>query len=269
MKVTVEKKKKSVVVLDWGHAPFAVQEKQGRRVYIPDGFTVETFCFNKSWIGQTSVRGDVLQYQFFLKSEPHKSSGWQKSASAALAVANERIKNRFYKPGSNGALVIGVTYPNLQDEITRRFGSKLDKSGQSSEEEDEEDEQEEAMEDDENARAPQFAFEEDVCCSSNRAQPKPRYTEHEEMSQEAEGLEPISLAPFNEESLVFRDEYFGACGSLDADLKVMESIFHCKKANLATSASSVLCDFNSSSFEDSQDAELFLGSNYPLELDTQ
>jgi hypothetical protein len=287
MKITVEKKKKSVIVVDWGHAPFAIQEKQGRRVYIPDGFTVESFCFNRLWIGQTSVRGDAIQYQFFLKNEPHKTSGWQKSASAALAVANDRIKNRFYKPGSNGALVIGVTYPNLQEEITRRFGSSLDKAGSRDqgvvEEEDEEEMDNALHQQDEQ----QFAFDEDQPSSTSMPAPPTRASsrrreqtpapvvvfqedmeeEDIESQQEADGLEPISLDPFKEEA---GSQRMGGCGSLEAELKAMHLWFGniCQKANQSATAAagSLTKDFGSLSFEQSQDPDFFLHSNDPLDL---
>jgi hypothetical protein len=277
MKITVEKKKKSVIVVDWGHAPFAVQEKQGRRVYIPDGFTVESFCFNRLWIGQTSVRGDTIQYQFFLKSEPCKTSGWQKSASAALAVANDRLKNRFYKPGSNGALVIGVTYPNLQEEIVRRFGSQLNKA------EDRDDEAEDEEEMDQEDAQEQFAFDEDqptpaaTRTSSRRpAAPVPQQRHEAEVEeeediesqQEADGLEPISLDPFKDDDHRASSFQRGGCGSLEAELKAMHLWFGniCQKANQSATgaAGSLTCDFRSASFEQSQDPDLFLHSNDPL-----
>jgi len=248
MKITVEKKKKSVVVVDFGHAPFAVIEKHNRKVYIPDGFTVETFCFTRMWIGQTSVRDNVVQYQFFLKSEPHKTSGWQKSASAALALANERVKNKHFTPGSNGALVIGVTYPNLQDEIIKRFGSRLE---QETEEEDD-------MEaEDGNARAPEFP-------SSSSLQEPPSFGAMEMFeADEAEDLEPLCLEPAKVRETSCGS--LGACGSLDVDLKAFDSYFgsDCDKLEKPIFSE----DFRSSSFEESQDPDFFLCSNDPLELD--
>jgi hypothetical protein len=126
MKITVEKKKKSVVVLDWGRAPFGVEESACRgKAFIPDGFTVETTAARRNWIAKTRVVEDAVQYRFIVKEDPTKFSEWKKSPTGAFKDINERIKNRHYTPGANGALFIGVTYPPIQKEITSRFGREL------------------------------------------------------------------------------------------------------------------------------------------------
>jgi len=125
MEITVQKKKKSVVVLDWGNAPFGVESNLRGKVYIPSGFKVETVAARKVWVGTTRVADGMTQYRFHLKDDPKKCSDWKKSSSGAFRQVNERVKNVHFKRGTNGALIMGVTYPPLQTEILNRFGIKL------------------------------------------------------------------------------------------------------------------------------------------------
>jgi hypothetical protein len=126
MEVTVQKKKKAVLVLNWGSAPFGIEESSCRgKAYIPTNFEVETVAARRVWIARTRVNDGMVQYQFEPKGEPNKSSGWKKSPSGAFCEVNGIVHNKYYKQGSNGALIIGVTYPSLQEEILARFGKEL------------------------------------------------------------------------------------------------------------------------------------------------
>jgi len=244
MKVTVEKKKKSVVVVDFGHAPFLLIEKPNRRkIYIPDGFTVECFCFHKIFIGQTSVQNESVQYQFFLKSDPTKTSGWQKSPSGALKTVNERIKNRFYIDGSNGALVIGVTYPNLQTEIVKRFGKQLEMKVS--------EEEINCKLEDGNARMPAF-----LTVNGSPFQEPPPFID---LFGRMDGLEPISLGPISDNG-DHADQV--TCGSLDSAGKTMNRWFCCDNS-LAKPAA--VDDFMPSSFEET---DFFIYSNDPLDFNS-
>lgn len=116
--------KKGGIVLDWGHAPFVYDEKV-KPAFIPDGFKIETKSDGLIWIGTTRVVRGEVEYMFSLKNR-QVSSGWHKNPSAAYREANELAENPKYKKSANGALIVGVTYPNVQSEIIKRFHDDLE-----------------------------------------------------------------------------------------------------------------------------------------------
>ena len=126
MKVSVQKGRKQIRVLNWGQAPFAVEQTKRGTAYIPHGFTAETFADKKIWIGRTRVLDASAEYQFSLKGDPARStSDWCRTPSAAYQQANERMRNLRYRKGSNGAVILGCTYPETQKEIFSRLHDEL------------------------------------------------------------------------------------------------------------------------------------------------
>jgi len=134
MQVKVAYGRKEVKVLNWGEPPFAFEETRTHgRCVIPSDFTVESVSQGQTWIGQTRVieeRVDgalrfVAQYRFWSINNPDWRSEWRKTASKAYGEANS--KNPRYRKGTNGALVIGVTYDTLQQEIQVRFRDFIEK----------------------------------------------------------------------------------------------------------------------------------------------
>lgn len=117
--ITVEQGKKEVTVLSYGTAPYVVD---GRGRIIPDGFQVETFVYGLWFIASTKVEGDKAMYEFALKDDTTKSSGWRKSPTGALDTVQALIGNTRHHKGINGQLMIGVTYPSLQVGIRKALG---------------------------------------------------------------------------------------------------------------------------------------------------
>ena len=129
--ISVVKRKGTVMVLKWGGPPLAIERTIRGVAFVPDGFEVETISDRMTWIGQTRVlRNAVLQYRFHLKSDPSKAGGWHKNASRAYRDAFAQIGNvpkdqLDHLKSSNGRLIIGVTYGNLQDRIRKFFGEEI------------------------------------------------------------------------------------------------------------------------------------------------
>lgn len=124
--LTVETKRKAVDVLNWGSAPF-VRDSHGN--LIPHGFTVKTFYKGKRFIASTRVvnpEGGKLphaEYQF-VSLEPPIEGQWNWTSSGALQNVLDKLGNRVKcVRGTNGALQIGVTYPNVQAVLRRVFSS--------------------------------------------------------------------------------------------------------------------------------------------------
>jgi hypothetical protein len=127
MKITVVKGRKEVQVNSWGSLPLAKATVEGRVVYIPNGFEVETFSHKKYWLARTRVTASgQAEYQFVYRDYPRDgTSDWKPSPTAAYREANQRLSNLRYTEGSNGAIIIGVTYPNLQEIICNRFADAI------------------------------------------------------------------------------------------------------------------------------------------------
>ena len=133
--ISVVKRKGTVIVLKWGSPPLAVERTIRGTAFIPDGFEVETISDRKTWIGQTRVvvpglSEASLQYRFYLKSDPTKCGSWHKNASKAYRDAFAKLDNvnpdqLEHLKSSNGRLIIGVTYGNLQERIRTIFSAEV------------------------------------------------------------------------------------------------------------------------------------------------
>jgi len=126
MKVTAVKGKAAVYVINWGRAPFATERTKRGVAYIPDGFMVEAKSDSQIWIAETRVNDKgVAEYRFSLKENTDIKSEWRGNPTAAYKEVNVRSGNSKFATGSNGRLIIGVTYENLQNEIFKRFTEEL------------------------------------------------------------------------------------------------------------------------------------------------
>jgi len=136
MKISVCKKRKAIIVTNFGHYPFArVEDRHHGICFVPDGFQIEFFSHKMNWIGNIRVKKNEVEYQCISKRNPSKcSSGFHDNPSAAYREANELENNSHYKKSSNGALLFGVTYPNVQNEIRTRFRTLTDDYGLEEEE---------------------------------------------------------------------------------------------------------------------------------------
>jgi len=117
-KITVVKGKGSVQVLDWGRGPFGVEKTKRGNAFIPNGFKIRCKSDSQYWIGETHVNKELQpHYQFTLEKDPSIKSGWFPTSTAAYNEANRLAKNEKFNKGSNGRLIIGLTYPVLQQII--------------------------------------------------------------------------------------------------------------------------------------------------------
>lgn len=125
-RVTAVKNKSSVTVLSWGGPPFALETTKHGYCYVPSGFLVEVKSDGCLWLGETKVLDDTHpEYRFTLKGFPSLSSSWKDNPTAAYKEANHAAQNPKYSRGSNGRLILGVHYENLQAIIRRRFEKEL------------------------------------------------------------------------------------------------------------------------------------------------
>ena len=124
IKITVQKNKACVTVVNWGHGPFAYERvKGGDLACIPCEFKVETKSDGEYWIGETLVDEDnEIFYRFLLKRNPLIKSHWHslptpayKEALGLLDPSKKAVK------GSNGKLILGVHYPNVQVYLRNYF----------------------------------------------------------------------------------------------------------------------------------------------------
>lgn len=86
---------------------------------------VEVKSDSKFWIGETRVERSLAYYRFALKENLEVKSDWRDNPTAAYKEASERAGNVKFSKGSNGRLIIGVTYENLQAEIRQRFAQEI------------------------------------------------------------------------------------------------------------------------------------------------
>lgn len=129
--ITVEKKRKAVDVQSWGSAPFALDDHKN---VIPHGFVVKTYYKGKWFTASTRVfpathvsdcEGGTQpseEYQFICEIDPVCVGEWSSTSSAALQSVVTKLGPKIKcARGSNGALQIGVTYPNVQQAIRQVF----------------------------------------------------------------------------------------------------------------------------------------------------
>lgn len=127
--ITVESKRKAVDVLSWGQAPIILDQNDH---LIPHGFQVKTYYKGKWYVATTRVcylpgaRHPHAEYQFALVDTPHVCGEWNWTSSGALQSVLDRLGARVKcVRGTNGALQIGITYPNVQRAIREVFPSEV------------------------------------------------------------------------------------------------------------------------------------------------
>lgn len=129
--ITICKNRASAHIIHWGSLPLGIDKNAHRGIsYVPNGFTIETFSDSKWWIGQTMVTDDgEINYRFYLKGEkdPDKIGGdWCNNASRAYRNAYSKlidvsIQTLEKLKKANGNLIIGITYPAIQERIHQLF----------------------------------------------------------------------------------------------------------------------------------------------------
>ena len=133
MKVTVQKGKGAVTVLNWGSPPFIrleeTKKKQHHVYYIPNGFTVLTIADYRHWIGESRTLSGVAEFSFQLhgKETPREKLCWSTAPSNAYHLANIMVRNRKYTKGNNGRLILGLFYEPIQKRLRNIFGDQMDK----------------------------------------------------------------------------------------------------------------------------------------------
>jgi hypothetical protein len=127
MKVTVEKGRKAIVILNFGSNPYV--DMHTGLVY-PDKFQVRSKTLGLHWLAETRViaASPFVQYRFTCEKLPEKGTGdWADSPTGAFkdaAWTKLRLKS-YIHPQQNGAILIGVSYPNVQELLREKFDGWL------------------------------------------------------------------------------------------------------------------------------------------------
>lgn len=118
-KITVANKKGCVFLQRLGQAPFAIVDTKRGLAVVPDGFCVSTFSDKEWWIAETKVEQvdgvNTAFYRFTSQRQPVQSD-WKDTPTEAYKEVNDSLKTGF-RGGGNGQLIIGCTYPSLQQRI--------------------------------------------------------------------------------------------------------------------------------------------------------
>ncbi|KAH9255140.1 hypothetical protein BASA81_006899 [Batrachochytrium salamandrivorans] len=137
LEVAIAKNKGKVIVMSMGVERFARvwnREKKTtkdvrkplRLTYIPHGMVVETKCSAQIWVFETQVISEAqVQYSCHCKGE-NATGKWWKTPSKAYVEANNALEkigkgNPMFNRKENGALLVGVTYPAMQEVICKHF----------------------------------------------------------------------------------------------------------------------------------------------------
>ena len=123
------KGKASPTVLNWGGPPFALRKTKRGLAYIPNGFKLEVKRDKMVWIGEimvkdidaTNLANNEVLFRFYLKSDPSKLSDWHVNPTAAYKDVSNIVNNTHFNKGSNGQLLIGITYGEFQKIICETF----------------------------------------------------------------------------------------------------------------------------------------------------
>lgn len=112
--VQIVPKRKTGVVIDPGHAPFA---RAPDGAVIPNAFQIAVRVGGTEWIGRTNVseNGEAVTYNFTKKGAAAADRVWFKTPTEAFNHAYELEKSTPPEKGMNGKLFIGVTYPAVQE----------------------------------------------------------------------------------------------------------------------------------------------------------
>jgi len=105
-------------VLDWGHAPFAVEDVPGRdQIIFSDGFTLEFEGKTNKWMLFVRIVNRIPEYRCS-SIDDENSSDWHRSYAVAFKEANELAGSDDHE----GSFIMGIKHPLLQDGIRSRFG---------------------------------------------------------------------------------------------------------------------------------------------------
>ena len=125
-KATVVKNRAAIEIVDFGTSPFTSESTNNGKAHIPSHFIVYTRSDKEIWIGETivdEVSSDAY-YRFTLKRDLSIQSTWQPNPTAAykdvISKAGLQARN-----GSNGRLILGVHYPNIQSLICDKHKLKI------------------------------------------------------------------------------------------------------------------------------------------------
>ncbi|KAH9253945.1 hypothetical protein BASA81_008069 [Batrachochytrium salamandrivorans] len=105
-KICVCKKRKQIIVLDWGQEPF--HRHAGKDSWVPHGFSAHTVLLNTKFTANTRVVGSEALYQF---TTEEVAGDFCKTPTNALQNVADKLGEAFLKKfrrGTNGSLHIGV-----------------------------------------------------------------------------------------------------------------------------------------------------------------
>jgi hypothetical protein len=128
-KVTVACKKGCVFLQDVGSAPFALVETKRGSAIVTHGYRAVAYSDGEYWIGETRIVQDdtsndwkknKVLYRFTSQRDKNIASEWRTTPTEAYKECNDRLHTGF-KGAGNGQLIIGVTYPTLQQKIASKF----------------------------------------------------------------------------------------------------------------------------------------------------
>ena len=126
--ITVIKGKGTVKVMRWGTHPLGYEKTKRGNAIIASGMLVETKSDGEVWFGETCVEPISRQvtYRFRLKRDRKVQSGWHPNPTAAYKEANFLARNQNFNKGSNGQLIIGITYENIQTLLKQKLAISSD-----------------------------------------------------------------------------------------------------------------------------------------------
>lgn len=115
-RMCVSKKRKQIIVLDWGQAPF--HYSASKRAWVPNGFSASTMLLNTKFTANTRVDdyGNAM-YQFRTDSVV---GGFCRTPTSALQNVADKLGEGFlknFRRGTNGTLHIGVFGKDVQRAI--------------------------------------------------------------------------------------------------------------------------------------------------------
>jgi hypothetical protein len=120
IQVTVQERRKSIWILDFGDGTLYTNRHTG--LVYPNRFLVRSKTLGYDWLAETRVinTSPFVQYRFTRELFPEEGAGkWEDSPTRAFKSAASHLEK--YKKQMNGAVIIGVSYPNVQELIRHNF----------------------------------------------------------------------------------------------------------------------------------------------------